>query len=220
MNNERAQRAQDCLKAAKLLYSRFMVNAYEGNVSMRVGEAVYVTPSAICKGFLRPEQVAVVDLAGRTLHAEGVKPSSEVKMHLAAYRARPDVMGVTHAHSPFSTAFAVAGREIATAGYPEMRVLYHKIPLAPYGRPSTDEIWKGTVDLLEDYDCMLLENHGVLTVGKDVWEAYFRLESVESIAKVLYLNETLGGPKNLPEAELAELAKMHAATRARTPVKR
>ncbi len=209
--------AEELVFTARLLYDKGLANAFEGNVSVRAGDAVYITPSAVCKGFLKPEQVAVVALDGAVLHADGVKPSSETRLHLACYAARPDVKGVVHAHPPHATAFAVAGREISAPGYPEALVLYGKIPLAAYGRPSTDGIWQGVVPLLPDYDVVLLENHGVVAVGGTALEAFFRLESAESIARVLILAETLGGEKPLPEQERAALSEMHRKQRACCP---
>lgn len=207
--------AGEVVRVAKLLYDKGMASAYEGNVSARDGDAVYITPSAVCKGFLELSQVAVLAPDGAVLHACGVKASSESKLHLAVYAARPDVMGVVHAHAPYCTAFAMAGRELYSPAYPEALVIYRKVPLAPYGRPSTDDIWKGVVPLLPEYDAMLLENHGALAVGADVWEAYFRMESIESIARVYHLNEMLGGPRALPQQELDALEKMHLQWRSK-----
>ena len=205
--------AEELVFTAKLLYDKGLANAFEGNVSILAGDAVYITPSAVCKGFLKPEQIAVVGMDGAVLHACGVRPSSEYRLHLACYAARPDAGGVVHSHPPHATAFAVAGKEIDAPGYPEARVLYHKIPLAPYGRPSTDGIWQGVSPLLAEYDAVLLQNHGLVAVGCTALEAFFRLESVESIAKVLILAEALGGSKALPEEELTALREMHLKLR-------
>ena len=140
--NERARKAQDCLKAAKLLYSRFLVNAYEGNVSVRLGDTILVTPSAVCKEELEEDDLVEVDIAsGATVAAKpGRVASSETKMHLCVYRNRADVQGVAHAHPPFATAYAVAGMPIETAAYAEMRVLYDRIPVCRYGRPGTEAV--------------------------------------------------------------------------------
>lgn len=201
--------AEELVFVAKMLYDKGLANAYEGNVSIRAGDAVYITPSAVCKGFLKPDQAVVMAMDGTVLHACGVRPSSEYRLHLACYTHRPDVLGVVHAHPPYATAFAVAGKAIEAPGYPEARVLYHRIPLAPYGRPSTDGIWQGVVPLLKEYDAILLENHGAITVGPTALEAFFRLESVESIAKVQILAEAIGGAKALPPEELDALNQMH-----------
>ena len=128
--NERAQKAQDCLKAAKLLYRRFLVNTYEGNVSVRLGDTILITPSAVCKEELEEDELVEVDLAsGETLRAkESRMASSETKMHLCVYR-NSAAQAVVHAHPPFATAYAVAAKPIETRDYPEMRVLYYRIPV-------------------------------------------------------------------------------------------
>ena len=113
--NERARTAQDCLKAAKLLYSRFLVNAYEGNVSVRLGDTILVTPSAVCKEELEEDDLVEVDIAsGATVAAKpGRVASSETKMHLCVYR-NSAAQAVVHAHPPFATAYAVAAKPIET----------------------------------------------------------------------------------------------------------
>ena len=201
--------AEELVFVSKLLYDKGLATAYEGNVSIRDGDRIYITPSAVCKGFLTADQVVVMDMVGAVLRAEGVKPSSEYRLHLAAYLARPGVGGIVHAHPPYCTAFAVAGQEIYTPGYPEALVIYGRVPLAPYGRPSTDGIWQGVPKLLADYDAVLLQNHGALTVGRDAREAFFRMESVEGIAKVAHLARALGGQQQLPPEELEALNVMH-----------
>ena len=205
--------AEDVVFVARMLYDKGLANAFEGNVSIRYDDLFYITPSAVCKGFLEPEQIVVINDKGDVLHADGVRPSSERKLHLAIYAARPDVFGIVHAHPPYCTAFAVAGQELYTDSYPEALALYHKIPLAPYGRPSTDDIWKGVIPFLPDYDIILLANHGLVAVGTDVRQAYYRLESAESIAKVMILSKSLSGTISLPPAELETLAEMHRQMR-------
>lgn len=195
------------VEVSKLLYEKGMVNAFEGNVSVREGDRVYITPNAVCKGFLTEDMIVTTDMEGNVLDGYN-RPSSEIRMHLATYRYRPDVKSVVHAHSPYATAYALANRPIETRAYPEMIVLFDKIPLAPYGTPSTDEIHKGFKDYLKDYDIILLANHGIMTVGKDVYDSFFKLESAESIAKVLTLAEQVGGEKELPEEKLQQLYNM------------
>jgi L-fuculose-phosphate aldolase len=205
---------KNIVEISKLMYNKGMVNAFEGNVSVLDGERIYITPSAVCKGFLTEEQIVVTDMEG--IQAEGsperFKPSSEIKLHIAAYKKRPDIRSVVHAHSPYATAFAVAGRPIETKAYPEMIVLFGKIPLAAYGTPSTYEISKGMEEHIDKYNIILLANHGVMAAGCDVYEAFFRLESAESIAKVLYTARMLGGERELPEDKLELLYAMRDKT--------
>ena len=202
------------VEISKLMYSKGMANAYEGNVSVLHEGRVYITPSGVCKGFLSADMIVVTDLNGNTLEAsEGYKASSELKLHLYVYRKRNDIRSVIHAHPPFSTAFAIANRPVETKAYPEMIVLFDKIPLAAYGRPSTDEIYLGMENYVAEYDMVLLANHGIVCYGKDAFDAFFKLEAAEGIAKTLAIAGIVGGEKELPPDKLEELYAMRKALR-------
>ena len=194
----------EVLRAARFLYDRRMVNAFEGNVSLRTGDTLLITPSQVCKGELTEDDLVEVDIAtGETVRAKpGRIPSSEVKVHLTVYRTRPDIRSVCHAHPPAATAFALRGEAIETCGYPELIVLFGKVPVARYGRPSTWAVCDGIPDILKDYDCFLLENHGLVTCGPTAMDAAWRLESIESIAEVLSRARMMGGEKPLPPGEV------------------
>ena len=194
----------EALRAAKFLYDRRMVNAFEGNVSVRVGDHLLITPSQVCKGDLTEEDFVEVDIAtGETVSAlPGRIASSELKVHLTVYRARPDVGSVCHAHPPAATAFALRGEPIETNGYPELIVLFGKVPVCRYGRPSTWSVCDDIPKVLQDYDCFLLENHGLVTCAKTAMDAAWQLESIESIAEVLCRARMMGGEKPLPDGEV------------------
>jgi L-fuculose-phosphate aldolase len=155
--------------------------------------------------------VRTTDLNGNIL--EGMyKPSSEIKMHLAAYRQRSDIKAVIHAHSPYATAYAVANKPIETKAYAEMITFFEKIPLAKYGTPSTDEISEGIREYIGSFDIVLLANHGIVAVGPDLFNTFFKLEAAESMAKTLLLSKILGGEKELPETELEKLHELRNRT--------
>ena len=196
---------------ARRMYNSGMVSAYEGNISVRVSDRVIITPSGICKGLLDPDMLIETDLYGNELSApEGLRASSETKLHCAIYRTRPEIRSVCHTHATFSTAFAVIGKPIKTDAYPEMRTLYDYIPVAEYGRPSTDDIWKDVVRLIKDYHIVLMANHGPVSVGTSIWDAYLRMESCESIAKVLYYARQMGKEAYLPQEEIKALQKVYS----------
>ena len=138
----RIQAAADCLAAAKLLYKRHLVNAYEGNVSIRVGDSIFITPTQICKELLTPDDLVEVDIAsGAIIRAgKGRKPSSELKLHLCCYRNRGDAQAVAHAHPPYATSFALRCEPIETRGYPELMLHYGRVPVCRYGRASTEAV--------------------------------------------------------------------------------
>jgi len=194
------------VEVSKLMYDKGFVNPYEGNVSILHGEQVYITPTGVCKGYLSEDMIVVTDLNGNVL--EGMyKPSSEIKLHLAVYKLRSDVTSVVHAHSPYATAYAIANKPIETRGYTEMISFFGKIPLAKYGQPSTDQISAGIEEFIYKHDIILLANHGIIAVGTDIHNAFFKLEAAESMAKTLLLTKLLGGEKELPESELERLVK-------------
>ena len=212
---DRDAAARDCLRAAKLMYARNMVNAYEGNVSVRLGDTLLITPSAVCKEELEAEDLVEVEIAtGRTVYARpGRVASSELKLHLTCYMSRPDVFGVAHAHPPFATAYAVRGVPIETRAYPELMVLYDRIPVCRYGRPGTDAVNADVPEVLRAHDAFLLSNHGLVAVAGDAITAAYRLEGVESIAKVLTLARLTGGEKDLGDAECAGIREIYFAKR-------
>jgi L-fuculose-phosphate aldolase len=197
---------QDILEVSQAMYNKGMVDAYCGNVSVRDGGRVYVTPSNVCKGYLKPEMIVVTNLDGDVLEAaDGYKPSSEVKMHLAAYKLRDDITSVIHTHAPYSTAHAIACKPIVTRSYTEMIVAFDKVPVASYGTPSTEEIHAGFADVIFMADVFLIAHHGIVSVGKDVYDAMFKMESIEAIAKALTLARQLGGEAPLSDARIDEL---------------
>ncbi|MCL2741661.1 MAG: class II aldolase/adducin family protein [Oscillospiraceae bacterium] len=198
---------REILEVSKLMYEKGMVNAIEGNVSVRDGDRVYVTPSGVCKGYLEPGMICVTDMEGNLLEGD-LKPSSELRLHLAAYAMRGDARSVIHNHSPYATAYAIAGIPIESRAYPEMIVHYDRIEIVPYGTPSTDGIHEGMAGALGRGDVFLLANHGVVSVGKGAFDAFFKIETAESIAKILYLVRTLGGESPLSRPQLDELYAM------------
>jgi L-fuculose-phosphate aldolase len=187
------------------MYERRYVIACEGNLSVRLdADRILLTPSGACKGDLTPEDLLVTDMSGAVICGTG-RPSSEMQMHLLYYRSRPDVRAVCHGHPPTATGFAAAGRALEEAILPEVVISLGKVPLAPYGMPGTWELCAGLEPLVSKHDAILLENHGVVTSGKDLTTAYYHMETVEQFARVLLTAESLGGPHVLPRVEVQKL---------------
>jgi L-fuculose-phosphate aldolase len=198
------QRREIC-NIGRSLYRRGFVVACEGNLSIRIGnDRILVTPAGACKGLLAPGDLLVTDLDGLVVSGTG-RPSSEMQMHLRVYRSRPEVGAVCHAHPPIATGFAAAGRALEEAVLPEVVMDLGTIPLAPYGTPGTMELSAGLQSLVPNHDAILLANHGVVTCAQDLVTAYYRMETVEHFAHVLWTAETLGGPHLLPRAEVRKL---------------
>ncbi|MBO9541696.1 class II aldolase/adducin family protein [bacterium] len=199
------------IDVCRRLYERGLIVAADGNVSCRIdAERFLTTPSGMCKGFLSPEDLVVVDLAGRALQGRR-KPSSEFGMHAAVYRVRPDVKAVVHAHPPTATAFSVAGVSLMAPILTEVVIGLGAIPTAPYATPGTPQVGEGVARLLVDYDCCILSHHGAVTVGQDLFEAFYRMETLEQTAKVALAAHTLGGPRPLGEDQVEALARTRRA---------
>lgn len=193
------------LHAGKRMYERGFVAANDGNMSIRLSDdRLLVTPSGVSKGFLKASDLVVTDMQGERVSGK-LKPTSEVKMHIRAYELRDDVAAVVHAHPPYATAYAVAGIALTECILPEVIVSLGSIPLARYGTPSTDEIPRSIEDVVIRSDAFLLENHGVMTVGPDILNAYHKLETVEHFAKISFIARHLGSVSSLGHDEVQKL---------------
>ncbi len=196
----------DVVRIAQKMYHSGMTNMFEGNVSVRSGNTILLTPSQQDKDTLTIEKIIEMDMDGRVKNPEcGLKPSVEYRMHAKLYSLRPDIRAVVHNHSAYATAFAMAGREIVSDAHLELNLLFGKIPVVPYGMLGTEDIYRGIEPLVSDYNAFLLENHGVLAVGPDATTAFSRIEAVEKIAKTLILTQWVGGEKSLPAEELVRV---------------
>ncbi|CEP66015.1 Class II aldolase/adducin N-terminal [Moorella glycerini] len=199
---------QDICEVGRRIYAKGFVASNDGNISVRIGEnEVLTTPTGVSKGFMTPDMIIKVDLEGRKI-AGNLKPSSEIKMHLDVYKHRPDVRAVVHAHPPVATAFAVAGIPLDKPVLPEIIITLGAVPIARYGTPSTEEIPLAVREHLDKYDAVLLENHGALTMGTDVYNAFYKMESIEHFAKITLAARQLGGERVLPCEEVEKLLQI------------
>ncbi|MGB4140027.1 MAG: class II aldolase/adducin family protein [Limnochordia bacterium] len=179
-----ARLKEDIVEVGRRIYNLGFVAANDGNISVRVGDdEILTTPTGVSKGFMTPDMIIRVDMAGNKLEGE-LKPSSELKLHLEVYKQRPDVRAVLHAHPPVATAFAVAGIPLDKPVLPEIVISLGRIPIAKYATPSTEELPASVRPYLEDHDAVLLENHGALTVGSNLFNALFKMEQIEHFAKI------------------------------------
>jgi L-fuculose-phosphate aldolase len=194
---------KDILTVCKRLDQKGLVNAYEGNISVCKDGLIYITPAGKNKAFLDEEMICVLEV-GSLKQVGGIfLPSSELLLHTNSFQTRKDIGAVIHAHPPYLTAFALAHRPVETKAYPEMMGNFKKIPVAPYGRPGTPDIFEPARELIKKYNGVLLANHGVLVVGKDVYDAMNKAEAMEAIARVLSLTEQIGKPVDLADDECA-----------------
>ncbi len=199
---------KEIIEIGKRMYQKGYVVASEGNMSIRLGEnRILVTPAGKNKGFLKDKDLVVVDLKGKKVSGN-LEPSSELKMQLFVYQKRVDVNAAVHAHAPYSLAFACAHIPLSQTLLPEVIMFLGKIPLTPYATPTTEEVPDSLAPFIQKHNAFLLENHGVLTLGKDIYEAYNRLEMVEHLAKVSLLCKILGKPEELSQESLDKLKKL------------
>lgn len=221
MNQREYELRQQIVAIGKLMHQKNFIAAGDGNISARLdGERLLVTPSGVSKGFLDPKQLLIVDLNGEKIAPRAgkwrnLKPSSEIRLHLECYRQRADIGAVIHAHPPYAIACTLAGISLAQCVLPEAVYDLGAIPTAPYATPASEEGAQAIHDLIGEYDAVLLDRHGSVTVGADVWEAYLRLERVEHVAQVmLAARQALGkSPESLSDEAIQKLATLRRATR-------
>ncbi len=192
------------VRVGKLLYERGHVVASDGNLSIRLDEKrILATPTGAAKGRLAESDLAITDLQGNSLN--GIKASSELKMHLLIYAEREDVQAVCHAHPPHGTAFAVANLSIDEPVLSEVILTLGCVPLTKYGTPSTHEVTDALKPFVKHHNALLLANHGAVTYGADLWQAFDRMETLDHTARISILARTLGGAVNLPSDAIEKL---------------
>lgn len=173
------------------MYEKGFVAANDGNISARLGDKfVIVTPTGVSKGGMKPEHLVKMDLDGNVYGNN--KPSSEVKMHLMVYKQNPTLKAVCHAHPPISTAFAVAGVQMDKPILSEAVVNLGIVPVAKYATPGTQEVPNSIKDYVKNFNAVLLANHGLLTWGDNLEQAWFRMESTEHYGKILLYVKQIG----------------------------
>jgi L-fuculose-phosphate aldolase len=200
-----AQLREDIVELGRRLWARGFVASNDGNISVRLeGDRILTTPTGVSKGFMTPDMMVVTDLAGRKISGER-NASSELKMHLAVYELRPEARAVVHSHPPLATGFAVAGIALDKAVLAEVNCTLGSIPSADYATPSTDELPAAVAKYIKAHDGMLLASHGALTVGSDLFNAYYKMETIEHFAQISLVARTLGGERVLSRDEVHRL---------------
>lgn len=204
------QHRREICTAGKWMYDRGFIVACEGNISARLDEdRILTTPTCMNKGMLEPRDLVITNLEGRQLSGER-KFSSEIAMHLLFYRMRADVNAICHAHPPTATGFAAAGRALDKALLPEVIIGLGQIPLVRYATPGTPELSDAMEPFVPHYDALLLANHGAVTCGPDLLTAFFRMETIEHLAKIVLAAELAGDPVLLSSREVAKLMAARA----------
>ena len=199
---------RDIVEVCRRTYAHGWLAATDGNVSVLLGDdRVLTTPTGVHKGYLREDELIVVDRRGQRVSGSR-GPSSELAMHLAAYDVRPDVGAVVHAHPTNCIAFSIAGVSLAQCLLPEIVFTFGSIPTTAYTTPTTEEVPNEVRKWLVDFDAMILDRHGSLTVGADVFAAYDKLERMEHVAEITLRARMLGPIRPLEPAQIARLQEV------------
>ena len=200
----------DIVEVGKRMYNREFVASNDGNLSVRISpNEIIITPTGISKGYMSVGDMLKVDMNGNVLSGSK-KPSSEIKMHLAVYKNRPDISAVCHAHPQKATAFAVARQVCKDIALPEVIFSLGNVALSDYAAPSTDELPKSIEKIIKTTDAVLLSNHGALTIGEDIFDAYYKMETLEHFAGIILYARQLGGEKNLSQEQIEQLYRIRS----------
>lgn len=196
---------QKLIEICRKVYRNKFVSAFDGNISCRIADDEFlITRSAVCKGDVEEKDILKVDSDGKIIEGEG-KLSTESKLHLFIYSKRKEINAVVHCHPVFATAFAVNGIGLSEHYFPEAVLTMGKVPLCKYGTPSTNELTENLQPFVEHSLAFLLQNHGAVTIGKSLDEAYFRMEKLEHIAKTLVFAKFIGIPIPLNDEQIKKL---------------
>lgn len=205
-SDEEARLRQSICEIGKLCYQKGYIVGADGNISARLSDGtVLITPAGAMKGFLSPSHLAHVDLEGRTID-EGPRASSEVGIHLVSYRERPEMRAVLHCHPPHAVALTIAEIDLSTPVIPEVVVTIGGIPTAPFATPGTPELSESIRGLVRCSDTVLMKNHGSVTLGTNLLDAFKKLDMLEHTARILWLAHVVkGGLDPLPPEAVEKL---------------
>ncbi len=199
------QQQEEIASFMRRLYDRGLTTTSGGNISLRVGENLFlVTASQTDKGRMRSEDVGLVDAAGNSLEP-GFKVSMETGMHLSVYKTRPDVQAIVHAHPVFATAFGISGKTVNCNLMGEARAVCSEPAFAAYRLMGTQALAKVVALAAQKANIVLMQNHGVLAMGKSLLQAFDRLEVFEASAKLTFITGILGDGKSLTHEELKQI---------------
>jgi L-fuculose-phosphate aldolase len=208
------------VEIGKRIWTQGYVAANDGNISVLLNDReLLTTPTGVSKGFMTPDMIIKCDRDGKVISGNPkYRPSSEVKMHLEVYKERPDVRSVVHAHPTYATSFAVAGIPLDKCVLPEAIIVIGSVPIAPYGLPSTMEIPDKMRPFIKNSDAILMENHGALTMGSDLLNAYFKMETLEHTASIVWKAMQLGNVNVMSTHERDRLMSLRERFNLTSPI--
>ena len=180
----------------KRMYAKNFVAANDGNISIKTGEnEIWATPTGVSKGYMKKKMLVKTDLDGNVLEGS-LRPSSELQVHLRAYKENPDIQSVCHAHPPICTSFAVAGMPLDVPVLAEALIALGDVPIVPYAELGSKEIPEVIAPYYHTHNGVLLANHGAVSWAEDAYSAYYRMESMEYYAHILLITGKILGKQN------------------------
>ena len=201
---------QEICDIGKRLYQNGFAAANDGNITCRIDDnRVLCTPTMHSKGFLKPDDICVIDFNGEQIAGQK-KPSSETLLHLEIMKTRADVKSVVHCHPPHATAFAVAREPIPQGVLPEVEIFLGNVGIAPYATPTTQSLADSILPFVDKTNVILLANHGTVSFGESVERAYWKTETLDAYCRILLLAKQLGHVEYLSKSDCRELLSMKA----------
>lgn len=194
----------ELIEYGKLAGVKNFTPGFSGNLSARCGNEILITATGTANGYLSEDDFALIDFEGNIIDGNK-KPSSEKMLHVEFYKLREDINYIFHVHSPYLTAFSAAGKALDKNILAEIVYCFDYIPLAEYALPGSKELVENTSKFFKDFDAVLMANHGVIVGGKDVKDAYLKLELCEAYAQTVLFSNLLGGAKMLPSEEVKKI---------------
>lgn len=198
---------KDLIKYGKRAGKKNFTPGMSGNISARFGNNIIITTSGSANGYLKEEDFVVIDFDGNVVQGNK-KPSSEKMLHVEFYKMRPDVNYILHVHSPYLSSFASAGLALEEPIMAENVFYFGHIPLAEYGLPSSRDLVEKTAKYFNDFDAVLMANHGFIVGDETLEGAYLKLELAESYAQVVLNTKILGGAVLLTASQVEEINKL------------
>ena len=215
-SDEEARLRHAICEIGKLAYSKGYIVGADGNISARMADGtVLITPAGAMKGFLSPEHLAHVDMRGRVID-NGPRCSTETGIHLVSYAERPEMRAVLHCHPPHAVAMTIAGIDLQTPVIPEIIVTIGGIPTAPFGTPGTDELPESIRSIVKCSDTVVMQNHGSVTLGVNLLDAFKKLDMLEHTARILWLAHCVGKVNPLPPETVRKLLGTRATLGVKT----
>ena len=196
-SDEEARLRRAICNIGQLCYGKSYIVGADGNISARMSDGnILITPAGAMKGFLEPQHMAKVDMQGRVVD-DGPRASTEVGIHLVVYQERPEMRAVVHAHPPHAVAMTIAGIDMQAPFIPEIVVTIGGVPTADFGTPGTPELAESIRGIVRCSDTVVMTNHGSVTMGTNLMDAFKKLDMIEHSARIVWLAHAVGHARPL-----------------------